>query len=354
MRETNGQEKAAEIFACFAAGAHFLRAEPQEAGLINDNWQVTTEEGPRFLLQRVNRQVFPQPQLLMENILRVTAHLRAQSESTLEFLSLAADPAEFLHRDGQGEVWRLCRYIEGAVTRSAPADARDAEAAGRAFGRFLRCLDDFPAATLHPTLPGFHDTPARWAALLQAHHDDPCGRAWSVEPEMAALWASGDLAQGLVRLDLPVRAVHNDAKMANVLLAEDGGAPLCVVDLDTVMPGTALHDFGDMVRTMCCTADEEETWLEGVEVDPELLEALAAGWLAEAEPVLTSVERNHLLPAGLVITFEQAARYLTDHLRGDHYYRTERPDHNLDRCRNQLRLLSSLIARRRELAAVLP
>lgn len=354
MRETDGQEKAAEVFACFGTGASWQGAAPHGGGLINASWLVTTEGGPRFLLQRVNRQVFPHPRQLMENILRVTAHLRDRAEPTLEFLPLAADPAEHLHLDDQGEAWRLCRFIEGAATRTAPADAADAEAAGRAFGRFLRHLDGFPATTLHATLPGFHDTPSRWAALLQAHHDDPCGRAWSVEPEMAALWAAGDLAQGLVRLDLPVRVVHNDAKLANVLLDPAGGPPLGVVDLDTVMPGSALHDFGDMVRTMCCTADEEETWLEGVEVDPDLLAALAAGWLAEAEPVLTFAERDHLLPAGLVITFEQAARYLTDHLRGDLYYRTSRPDHNLDRCRNQLRLLSSLICRRGELAAVLP
>jgi hypothetical protein len=171
---------------------------------------------------------------------------------------------------------------------------------------------------------------------------------------MQALVERSDLAQGLARLDLPERVVHNDAKLDNVLLDAGSGEHRCVVDLDTVMPGTVLHDFGDMMRTMCCTAGEEETDLDQVEADPGLLAAVAHGWLEEADPVLEPVERLNLLPAGLIITFEQAVRFLTDHLQGDVYYRTLRPGQNLDRARNQLQLLISMIEQREELARVLP
>jgi Ser/Thr protein kinase RdoA (MazF antagonist) len=348
------QNNLARIFSCFATGADFLKAEPLAGGLINTNLRIRTQAGGEFLLQRVNRRVFARPELVMENILRVTKHLREAAEPTLEYLPLAEDGSACLHTDDQGEAWRLCRFVQGTVTRTVPRDASDAQAAGRAFGRFLARLADFPAEQLHETLPGFHDTSARWAALLQAHLDDPADRAFEVADEMNTLFERGDLAQGLARLELPVRVVHNDAKLANVLLDDETGQPACVVDLDTVMPGTALHDFGDMMRTICCTADEEEIDLDKVNVDPALLEGLATGWLAEADAVLTPAERFNLLPAGLIITFEQAVRFLTDHLQGDVYYHTARPDHNLDRCRNQLRLLESMIQAREDLAAVLP
>lgn len=348
----NDLEKLNGVFSRFLPGAPLAEAAPHGGGLINSSWLVQAGDGQRFLLQRVNTRVFREPRQMMANILQVTGHLQGLGEPTLEFLPLAADPQAFLHEE-EG-VWRLCRFIENARPAGRLAGPRQAAAAGRAYGRFLQSLADFPAPQLHATLPGFHDTPARWTALLQAFHDDRCGRAAEVELEMQALFDRADLAQGLLRLDLPVRVTHNDAKLGNVLLAAGSDDPLCVVDLDTVMPGSALHDFGDMVRTMCCLAGEEETDLDLVEAEPGLLAALAEGWLAEVDPILTPAERLNLLPAGLVIIFEQAVRFLTDHLEGDVYYSTACPGQNLDRARNQLQLLVSIIEQREEMAAVLP
>ena len=337
---TNGQEIAA-IFSRFAAGCTFSRAEAHPGGLINRSWLITGQARARYFLQEINTGVFSRPELMMGNVVQVTAHLAAKGERTLEFLPVLAEPSGFLLRRGDGTVWRMCRYIEGTRTVARISGPADAENAGRAYGRFLKGLVDFPADRLQATLPGFHDTPARWSRLLQVFGEDVHGRSAAAQAEMAGLRNRQDLARGLADLDLPLRVVHNDAKLANVLLDAVTGEAVCVVDLDTVMPGTVLYDFGDMMRTMCYRAGEEERDLGRVAVDPDLLAALARGYLAETEEVLSPIERANLFLSGLVITFEQAVRFLTDHLQGDVYYHTIRPDQNLDRCRNQLALLES-------------
>lgn len=348
------QMQLAEIFAKFSTRVDFQQAEVLGGGLIHQSLVVKASGSRRFVLQKINTQVFPQPQAVMSNIQQVTGHLKKKQETTLEFLPLDEDSQEFLHREESGDTWRLCRFLENTKPAGRLKETGDAHLAGRAFGRFQAQLADLPAEQLQITLPGFHDTPARWAALLQACHEDPAGRASQVTLEMEAFLKRDDLGRGLTVLDLPQRVVHNDAKLNNVLLDQGTDQPACVVDLDTVMPGSILHDFGDMMRTMSCRADEEETDLEQVEADPELVEALADGFLSEAGTGMEKVEILHLLPAGLVIIFEQAVRFLTDYLLGDPYYRTERPDHNLDRCRNQLKLLDSMYRQLPELAAVLP
>lgn len=348
------QKSLAGIFSSFSARVEYHSAEVLAGGLINRSWVATAQTGERFVLQQLNEQVFSRPEHVMENILRVTGHLRDKAETTLNFLPLMEDSERYLHRDASGRIWRMCPYLENTRAEAKLTCPEDAETAGRAYGRFLKNMADFPAEDLHETIPGFHDTARRWAALLQAHLEDVCGRASLVDQEMSALWARADVARGFAVLDLPVRTAHNDAKLANVLLDTGTGQAVCVVDLDTVMPGTALADFGDMLRTMCCWADEEETDLSRVLIEPELLEGLARGYLAEAGDILVTEESHHLLAAGMIITFEQAVRYLTDYLEGDVYYQTSRPEHNLDRCRNQLQLLASMYERREELARVLP
>jgi aminoglycoside phosphotransferase (APT) family kinase protein len=342
------------VLQAFAPQGKIEEAGPLPGGLIHGSWVVKTSDDQHLVLQQLNTEVFTQPAAVMENIRGVTAHLRAAGETTLEFLSMATDPTEDLHRSDEGETWRVCRFVSGTRPSGPLQGPDDARAAGQAFGRFTARLADFPAGQLAQTIPGFHDTPLRWAALLQAHHQDEAGRAEEVALEMEYLFEKWDLSQGLFRLDLPVRVAHNDAKWSNVLLDETTGRPRCVVDLDTVMPGTPLHDFGDLMRTVCCPADEEETDLDQVEVDPSLVQALAEGWVGEMDAVLEPIERLNLLPAGLVITFEQAIRYLTDYLLGDVYYRTDHSQQNLDRARNQLTLLESMLNQLPELARVLP
>jgi aminoglycoside phosphotransferase (APT) family kinase protein len=348
------QAKLQRILQAFSSQLEIEEWAPLPGGLIHGSWVITTQDDQSFVFQRMNTEVFARPAAVMDNIRLVTAHLRAAGETTLDFLPLAADPASDLYHSEEEETWRLCRFVTGSRPAGLLQGPDDAHAAGQAFGRFTARLAGFPADQLAETLPGFHDTPLRWAALLQAHHQDEAGRAEEVALEMEYLFEKWDLSQGLFRLDLPVRVAHNDAKWANVLLDAETGKPRCAVDLDTVMPGTPLHDFGDLMRTVCCSADEEETDLDRVEVDPSLVEALAEGWVTEMDAVLEPIERLNLLPAGLVITFEQVIRYLTDYLQGDVYYRTEHSQHNLDRARNQLALLESMLNQLPELARVLP
>ncbi len=348
------QAELQQVLQAFSPRLEMGEWTPLAGGLIHGSWVIQTSDDQSYVLQRVNTEVFTRPAAVMDNIRLVTAHLRAAGETTLEFLPLASDPASDLYHSDRGEVWRLCRFVSGTRPAGPLQGADDARAAGQAFGRFTAQLANFPADQLVETIPQFHDTPSRWAALLQAHHQDEAGRAEEVALEMEYLFEKWDLSQGLFRLDLPVRVAHNDAKWSNVLLDEATGRPRCVVDLDTVMPGTPLHDFGDLMRTVCCPVDEEETDLDRVEVDPTLVQALAEGWVGEMDAVLEPVERLNLLPAGLVITFEQTIRYLTDYLQGDVYYRTEHSQHNLDRARNQLTLLESMLNQLPELARVLP
>jgi len=266
------------------------------------------------------------------------------------------------HRDEAGETWRLVPWLEG--TRSTERAATEAEAreTARAFGRFLAQLQDLPAPPLHETIVAFHDTPARLSAFERAVAADRVARAASCRPEIEALLDRRALASALalpaVRGEIPVRPAHNDAKIANVLFDEGTGEALCVVDLDTVMPGLSLHDFGDLARSTVSDSDEDERDLARVAVRVPVFEALARGFVEGAGDALSPAERSLLVTGAEVIVYEQVVRFLGDYLDGDRYYRTGRPSHNLDRTRAQLRLLESLEAAgpelRRIAAAVSP
>jgi aminoglycoside phosphotransferase (APT) family kinase protein len=237
-------------------------------------------------------------------------------------------------------------FIEGTRSGEVAGTAGEAGAAARALGLFLRQLADLPEPPLHETIPRFHDTPWRFTALEEAVARDPQRRVGSARREVDALFARRPLAEALVALadDDPslVRTVHNDAKVSNVLFDVATNEPLCVVDLDTVMPGLALCDFGDLVRSTVSDSAEDERDLGRVRVRLPVFAGLARGFVSGAGDVLRPVERAHLVTAAKVIVLEQAARFLSDHLDGDRYYRIRRPGHNLDRARTQLRLLESL------------
>lgn len=336
---------------------------PWPGGHIHDSYVLRYErpDGPvRFLLQRINPRVFPQPGLLMDNIARVTGHLaerlRAAGAADLERRVLTLIPTRagaWFCRDRRGECWRLYRFVEGVRVVLTVQTPQQAEQAGRAFGEFHRLLADFPADQLHETLPHFHDTPRRLAALEEAVAADECGRAARAAAEIEFAAAQRGLADALLSPlragEIPQRVVHNDAKVSNVLFDAESDLALGVVDLDTVMPGTVLYDFGDMVRSMTCPADEDEPDLRRVAVQLPLFAALVHGYLARAREFLTPRERELLVAAGCVITFEQGVRFLTDFLQGDRYYKTSCPDHNLRRCRTQFRLLRSLLAEQPQL-----
>jgi aminoglycoside phosphotransferase (APT) family kinase protein len=349
---------------CFGLGRDLARVEPLRRGHIHDSYVVTRRsDGRRYLVQRINQTVFAHPEAVVENIRRVTEHLRRRLERAgtadcaRRVLTLVpAGTGRFWHRDQSGAVWRVYRFIEHTRTHST-ADTPDlACAAGRAFGAFQRLLADLPATELSETIAHFHNTPVRYAALEAAVAADGCGRAAAAGPEidfsMRRRAEAGVLLELHARGAVPQRVVHNDAKIDNLLFDDDTGQALCVVDLDTVMPGLSLFDFGDMMRSMTCRAAEDEADLDRVQVDVALFAGLARGYIEATRGMLLPAERAHLVEAGRLITLEQGVRFLTDHLRGDAYYKVRRPDHNLARCRTQFRLVASIEAHADEMKRI--
>jgi Ser/Thr protein kinase RdoA (MazF antagonist) len=345
-----------EVTRHFQISGRFQEAAPQGRGHINDTYQVRMEAGGtvrRYILQRINSRVFPDIPRLMENIARVTGHLRMRlagepgGDPDREALTpIPARDGRSFWQDGTGGFWRVYLFIEGirvVETAAAPGQAFEAS---RAFGRFLRLLRDLPPPALHETIPGFHHTPRRFAALADALRRDSLGRAAEARREIDFALDRAPLAGVLVAQQaagrLPVRATHNDTKINNVLLDDASGRGLAVIDLDTVMPGLVAYDFGDMVRTFTCTGQEDEPDPDRIVFRPEYYEALARGFASEAGPFLTPAEWAALETGGRLITLEIGIRFLTDYLEGDVYFKTRRPAHNLDRTRVQFQRLRLL------------
>jgi hypothetical protein len=331
-------------------------ARPHGNGHIHDTYKVTCRRGAaraHYIFQRINHNVFQNPALLMENIWRVTTHLRAKliasGANDLGRRSLEIVPARdgaLLHRDPRGLWWRAFLFIERAQTYDTPRSPQHAFEAAKAFGQFQQMLSDLPAPRLHDTIADFHNTPKRFESLEKAIAADACNRAASCKAEIE--FALRHKAMTTVLLDLhragamPERPTHNDTKINNVMMDDQTGEGICVIDLDTVMPGLALYDFGDMVRTTSCPAAEDERDLSKVEMDLQLFEALARGYMACAGGFLTRTEKQLLAFSGKLITFEIGMRFLTDYLSGDVYFKIHRPAHNLDRCRTQFKLVQSM------------
>ena len=347
----------------FAAPGRLASLEPFAKGLINHSWVAVLEhcgDERRYLLQQINRHVFHRPEDVVENMLRITRHLAAriardgEGDAARSVQALVpTHQGQPACRDARGETWRLVPWIEGTLALDGATSAADAFEAARAFGRFERQLSDLPEPRLHATIPGFHDTPGRLAAFERVRHADPAGRAAETRDAIAAVLDRRGLAEALAgpasRGEIPERPAHNDAKIANVLFDAPSRAALCVVDLDTTMPGYAPHDFGDLVRSAISESAEDEPDVGRVRLRLPVFEALARGFVAGGGPGLAPAERALLVTGALVIVYEQAVRFLGDYLDGDRYYRTTRPRHNLDRARTQLRLLELLEAARPEL-----
>ena len=334
----------------FAFTGEFARAERWGSGHIQESYCIECRDGAavrRYLLQRMNRVVFRDVPALMENIQRVTEHVakRVQGQPDAERRVLQLVPTHdgrFWHEEPDGTCWRAYRMIERARSYEAVESAEHAFEAARAFGEFQALLADLPAPRLAETIPGFHDTPKRLAALEEAIRLDAAGRASGAQVEIDFALARRELASVLVNAGLLERTVHNDTKLNNVLFDEVSGQTLCVIDLDTVMPGLAPCDFGDMVRTATCDAAEDERDLTRVAMDLTLFEALLRGYMSAAGGFLLQAERLLLGLAGRVITYEQGIRFLKDYLDGDRYYPVRRAGHNLDRARTQFALLASM------------
>lgn len=320
---------------------------PLGSGLIHQSYLVQGQ-GDGYVLQRINTQVFPHPDPLMENLARVTAHLEAKlrphhPDWRRRVLRLVpTQEARSWWRDPKGDAWRLFVHIPGSRSYDSTREPRLAYEAGLAFARFIALLADLPGPPLHLTIPGFHDTPARLEQLLEIARGDPWRRAGGVSSELDFIHQRSHKARWLIQAGLPVQVVHNDTKLNNLLFDPLSGEALCVVDLDTLMPGLALHDYGDLVRSLAAAALEDGGPDRPMELDLVLFDALTRGYIKGIGRPLGPEEAELLPLAPQTITLELASRFLTDHLAGDRYFKIDRPGQNLDRCRRQLQLLKSM------------
>jgi hypothetical protein len=319
-------------------------------GHINDTYcAVYDHEGlpARTLLQRVNTAIFKNPAQLMENIRRVTSHvatkLSGQPGSHRGVLALIPTrDGQAWHQDEGGSCWRMYRFQEQSHTYDSVQSPGQAFQAAAAFGQFQSLLADLPLPRLHDTIADFHNTPVRLAAFGQEVALDRANRACLAKSEIEFAFDRQSIAGVLLNAKLPERVIHNDCKLNNVLFDATTGRALCVIDLDTVMPGLSLYDFGDMVRTATSPAPEDEPDLAKVTMQLPMFEALLRGYLSTAGRFLTEGEKLHLAFAGKLLAFEQGIRFLADYLAGDPYYKVKSPHHNLDRCRTQFKLLQSI------------
>src|ERR1019366_9760271 len=253
------------------------------------------------------------------------------------------------HMDEGGNYWRAYRFIENARTYDAVESPEQAFQAARAFGRFQQLLADLPGARLHETIPDFHHTPKRFVALENAIKADVCNRAKGASPEIGFALRYKAMTNALLEARLPERITHNDTKFNNVMLDDTTGEGICVIDLDTTMPGLALCDFGDQVRTTTSPAKEDERDLSKVVMQIPMFEALVRGYLTATREFLTPAEKRCLVFSGRLITFEVGIRFLADYLRGDTYFKIHREGHNLDRCRTQFKLVESIMQQEEEM-----
>lgn len=334
----------------FAIKGEYSGAQPYGSGHINDTYRVGFKNGGEpvwQIVQRINHNIFKNPGALMENIQRVTGHLAEQvaddPDRKRRVLTLIPTrDGHAWHVDDEGNYWRAYYYIPNARTYDAVQKPDQAFQAARAFGRFQQMLAAMPAPRLHDTIPDFHNTPKRFNALLAAIESDVAGRAILAKPEIEFALAHESMASVLLDAKLPERVTHNDTKFNNVMLDDETGEGICVIDLDTVMPGLAPYDFGDMVRTTTSPTEEDERDLSLVTMQFPMFEALVRGYLSSAGEFLSADEKRLLAFSGKLITFEIGIRFLTDYLSGDTYFKVHREGHNLDRCRTQFKLVESI------------
>ena len=319
-------------------------------GHINSTYIVTAESGKRYVLQILNTAIFKDPVGVMNNIVAVTDHIRKglaeageDTERGTMRVVLTKEGANG-YTDDEGRFWRAYDFVEGTVCRLTVDSPETFARVGEAFGDFQRRLSDFDASGLIESIPNFHNTKKRYADFLTAVERDAAGRADSVRDEIRFITDRADkcslIVDALACGDLPLRVTHNDTKLSNILLDEVTEEAVCIIDLDTVMPGSSLYDFGDSIRTGAASAAEDEPDLTKVHFLPDMFKAYARGFIKGTGGALTETELQMLPDGGYIITLEQVIRFLGDYLDGDTYYHTDYPDHNLVRARTQLKLVA--------------
>jgi hypothetical protein len=340
----------------FQIYGEILHAETLKIGHINETYTATYDQGGtrvRYIHQKINRNVFKNPEAVMKNVMRVTTHIRKKQEmrnvrdaTRRTLIVIPTRDGKSYYQNGDSEVWRTFVFVEGVETYEAVQSPEQAFQAGRAFGEFQHLLVDLPGDRLHETIPYFHHTRRRFTALQQAIEKDRFNRAKDARPEIEFALSHEKIVDVILTAmekgKIPERVTHNDTKFNNVMLDVLTGESMCIVDLDTVMPGCALYDFGDMVRTTTSPTLEDEPDLSKVKMQMPMFKKLAEGYLSTASQFLTKAEKSHIAFSGKLITFEIGIRFLTDFLVGDTYFRIHRPAHNLDRCRTQFKLVESI------------
>lgn len=358
-------QKIAEVGSFFAIDGVFVGGEELEGGHINTTYLASYQseggEVVRYVLQRINEHVFTEPLMVMQNVERVTQHIQKKlslMRGDFSGQTLRLYPG----RDGgscvsapSGGIWRCYNYIEGCRTYDVVESPRQAYEAARAFGAFQELVSDLSAEEITVTIPGFHDTVERYARLQEVVRRNPCGRVEAVEDELLFIQAREAVTRLLLEHlkagRLVERVTHNDTKLNNVMIDEGSDEAVCVIDLDTVMPGLALYDFGDLVRSATSPADEDERDLSKVKMRMPMFRAIVEGYLESAQSFLSPLEIELLPSSAKVITLETGIRFLTDYLEGDVYFKTQRKGQNLDRCRTQLALVKSIEEQEDEMMA---
>ena len=335
-----------QVLKAFSLDSKPVSCERYGCGHINVTYLVVTESGRRYILQKINNNIFKDVPGLMGNIAAVTKYLRKIISDPRGVLTLVptTDGADYLKYE-DGSFWRVYDFVEQSLCLQAPESADDFYQSAVAFGTFQQQLKDFPAETLCEVIPNFHNTVDRYRIFKEALAADVCGRAASVRAEidfaLAREQEAGTLVNMLAEGKLPLRVTHNDTKLNNVMLDEATRKPLCVIDLDTTMPGLSLYDFGDSIRFGAATATEDEKNLDKMVMDINLFETYTKGFLS-ACPGLTENERDMLPMGAKLMTLECGVRFLTDYLSGDTYFRTHYEGQNLDRCRTQFKLVADM------------
>ncbi len=353
MEEKHLHRQAKEALGHFQLQGQLGEVRPWGSGHINDTFLV---EGPcDYILQRMNKAIFTKPWEVMENIVGVTSFLKDKikksgGDELRETLTvIPAEDGQSWYRDESGEFWRMYYRIRDAVSYDQVETEQDFYESAAAFGNFQQLLADYPAETLHETIPGFHDTEARYRTFCQAVKEDICGRAKEAAQEIEFFREREETASVLGKLlsegRLPLRVTHNDTKLNNVMLDQKTGKGICVIDLDTVMPGLAVHDFGDSIRFGASTGAEDEPDLSKVSCDLHLFQLYTQGFLSGCQGSLTELELAMLPMGAKMMTYECGMRFLTDYLQGDVYFKTHRKGHNLDRCRTQMKLVADMEAK---------
>lgn len=326
-------------------------------GHINRSFLVKTDTGRRYVLQSLSTLAFHDIPGLMRNATAVSEHIRKKTgdpRSSLKYVP--ASTGEYWYQGETGEYWRSYEFVENTVSPDAPGSMEDFYGSAIAFGRFQDLLSDFPAETLCETIPDFHNTPDRYRQFHEKIAADPFGRCRSVENEIAFALEREKKAGELQRMResgaLPLRVTHNDTKLTNVLFDSETGKPVCVIDLDTVMPGLSALDFGDAIRFGASTGAEDEPDLSAVGLDTEKFRVFTEGFISSC-PALTDAEIDSLLLGAWTITLEQGVRFLDDYINGDVYYATSYPGQNLNRTGTQFKLVSEMEKHWDELARVI-